>query len=312
MRLGVVAWRTGLVLALAAVLLQVYLVKRTHQEMDRLAARLVPHGELRYERLWPLPWGAGRIWGLSFQPEGLLQLSLQTPPGLRINARELRVDRLRLDAQGLIERLEGRLIGVEIPVAPLPAPNARSSDLARQTWPNLHELGVERLALDIDFRVQYLAQADLAMIELDGTAAGLGHARMNLQLEGSPHQFQRIQDQIQLRRLEFSFLDGGLLRRYKAAAAARAGLALADWERSTVQAVDRRMRAEQWRWDEASQASLYGLIREPSSLSVRFDPRCDVLLRDVRLYPYSAWAERLGFVLRVPAETASSPHAATR
>ena len=310
MRLGAVAWRTGLVLALSAALLQIYLVKRTHEEMDRLAARLVPHGELRYERIWPLPWGAGRIWGLSFQPEGLLQLSLQTPPGLRIDARELRVDRVRLDAQGLIEHLEGRLIGVEIPVAPRPAPNSRDADLARQNWPSLHELGVEQLEFDLQFRVHYLAQADLAVIEFDAAGAGLGRARMNLQLEGSPHQFQRIQDQIRLRRLDLDFVDEGLLGRYKSAAVARARLDPATWERATIQALDRRMRAEQWRWDEDSRASLFGLIREPRSLRLRIDPRCDVLLRDVRRYPYSAWAGRLGFALNATAER--SPQAATR
>lgn len=306
------AWRVGLVLALAAALLQAYLVKRTQEELGRLAARLVPHGELRYERLWPLPWGAGRIWGLSFQPEGLLQLSLQTPPGLRVHARELQVHRVRLDAGGLIERVEGRLISVEIPVAPLPAAETRGSDLARQHWPSLHELGFERIALDVDFRVQYLAQADLAVIELDATGAGLGRARANLQLEGSPHQFQRIQDQIRLRSLDLSFVDEGLLGRYKATAAVRARLAPADWERATILALDRRMRTERWRWDGDSVNALFALIREPRSLRLRIDPRCDVLLRDVRRYPYSAWADRLGFVLRIPSEAETGTQEPTR
>lgn len=307
MRLAALAWRTGLTLAAAAVLLQAYLVGRIHEEMDGLAARLVPHGELRYERLWPWPWGAGRIWGLSFQPEGLLQLSLQTLPGLRIDARELRVDRLRLDAQGMIERLEGRLIGVEIPVVPMPAPLARGADLAQQHWPSLHELGLERLVLDVDFRVQYLAQADLAVIQLDASGAGLGRARLNLQLEGSPHQFHRIQDQIRLRRLDLSFADEGLLGRYKTSAAARARLAPADWERATIQALERRMRAEHWRWDADSRDALFGLIRQPRNLRARIDPDCDVLLRDVRRYPYAAWADRLGFSLRATVESERKP-----
>lgn len=295
MKLGSVLWRAGLVLVLAAGAAQYWLVQRTHEEMARFAARLVPFGELRYEKLFPFPWGSGRAWGVSFQPEGMLSLTLQTPPGLRINVRELRIDSMRRGADGMIEHLDGRMIGVQIPVAEFRAPRPLGPDPAKHAKPTLYDLGYEQLEFDLDFRIQYVAQANLAMVQLNAAGPDLGRAYLSAQLEGSPRTFERAQDQIMVRRVELEFADGGLLTRYKDVAAARARLSRPDWEAAMMEALQRRSRAEKWKWDEGSAQDMRRAIRDSAYFRALIDPPSDVALRNVRLYPVADWPPLLGF-----------------
>lgn len=297
MKLPAFAWRFGLVLAVAAGFAQYRLVQRAHEEVARLTARLVPHGELRYEKLWPFPWGAGRAWGVSFQPEGMLRISLQTPPGLRIQVRELRIDSVRQGHDGLIEHLDGRLIGAQIPVAAVRAPAPVGADPTRHPLPSLYDLGYEKLEFDLAFRIQYVAQADLAMMQFEAAGPALGRAHGAIQLEGTPTNFERTQDQILLRKLELKFADGGLLSRYRDVAAARARLSPQAWATAMIEALDRRARAERWKWDEQTAGAVHQAIRKADHLHLLIDPPGDVALRNVRLYPFADWPPLLGFSL---------------
>lgn len=294
-KLGSLLWRTGLVLAIGAGAAQYWLVQRTHEEAARFAARLVPYGELRYEKLLPFPWGAGRAWGVSFKPEGMLSLSLQTPPGLRINVRELRIDAMRRGADGIIEHLDGRMIGVQIPVAEMRAPKPVGPDPAKHAKPTLFDLGYEQLEFDLDFRIQYVAQANLAMLQFNAAGPDLGRAYLSTQLEGSPRTFERVQDQILVRRVELEFADGGLLTRYKDVAAARARLSRTDWEAAMVESLEQRSRAEKWKWDPGSARDVRRAIRDSTYFRALIDPPSDVALRNVRLYPVADWPPLLGF-----------------
>lgn len=295
MKLGSFMWRTGLGLAISAGAAQYWLVQRTHEEVARFIARLVPHGELRYEKLFPFPWGAGRAWGVSFQPEGMLSLSLQTPPGLRIQVRELRIHSLRRGADGMIEHLDGRLIGVQVPVAQRRAAAPSGPNPATHAKPTLYDLGYQRLAFDLDFRIQYVSQASLAMVQLNAAGPDLGRAYLSAQLEGSPRTFERTQDQILVRKVELEFADAGLLARYKDVAAARARLSRPAWEAAMVEALQRRAAAERWKWDEATALAVRAAIRESGYFHALIDPPSDVALRNVRLYPVGDWPPLLGF-----------------
>lgn len=297
MKLGTVLWSSILVVAVAAGLGQWWLVQRTHEEAARFIARLMPQGELRYERLWPFPWGAGRVWGVSFQPEGMLRVSLQTAPGFRIEARELRVDELRFGASGALERLRGTLRGVRAPVQELRAPPPAGSDPARIAPPTLYDLGFAALEFDLAFDVQYIEAAQLALLRVNLAGAEIGHAVLHAQLEGSPQTFDRAPDQILVRKLELDYADSALLARYKAVSAARARIGPPAWEAAITENLLRRAEREQWKWDETTARAARELIRNPAHFRAVIDPPGDVILRNIRLYALSDWPVLLGFSL---------------
>lgn len=298
--------RAVVVVGLATAAGQWWLVQRAHEQAARLIARLVPHGELRYQRLLPLPWGAGRAWGLSFQPEGLLRMNFQLPPGFRIEARELRIDLLHTAGDGTLERLRGRLLGVRAPVPGLRAPAPRSSDPMRIAPPTLHDLGYRALDFDLAFDIRYLPDAELALLDLELTGPDLARATLRAQLEGRPQTFSRAPDQIRVRRLVLDYADRGLLGRYRAAWAARARMGLPAWEDAVIAHLDRRATRERWAWDAATAAAARQLIRDPAQFQARVDPPGKVILRNIRLYALADWPARLGSTLSPAAELGAS------
>lgn len=306
MKLGTFLVRAGLVATVAIAAGQWWLVQRTQEEAARFVARLVPHGELRYQRLWPLPWGAGRAWGVSFQPEGLLRLTLQTPAGFRVEARELRIDALRRDAQGGLERLQGRLLGVRAPVRELRAPTPDSSDPLRVAPPTLFDLGYRALEFDLAFDIRYVREAELALLDLDLRGADLARATLRAQLEGAPRTFDRAPDQILVRKIELNYADQGLLARYREVWAARARIGLTAWEAAVIAQLDRRAAREAWKWDADTADAARHLVRDPTQFRARVDPPGDVILRNIRLYPLADWPALLGFSLRARAELDSA------
>lgn len=297
MKLGTVLWRVGLIAVVAACAGQYWLVQRTHEAAARWVARLVPHGDLHYERLWPFPWGAGRVWGLSFEPAGGLQMALGTSTGLRIQARELRVDEMRRGEDGTIARLRGRLVDVRVPVAERRAQTSDSPDPSRVPPPTLYDLGYTELRFDLDFDLQYLPSSNLALLRLDALGAQLGRAVLDARLQGSPRVFDRAPDQILVRRLELEFEDGGLLARFKDVSAARSRLNRTAWEAAMVEALDRRARKEGWKWSESTALAARRVVRDSSYFHALIDPPGDVALRNIRLYPIADWPALLGFGL---------------
>jgi hypothetical protein len=307
MKLGTFLWRAGLVLTVAAGAGQYWLVQRTHEAAARLAARLIPQGELRYERLLPFPWGGGRAWGLSFQPEGMLQISLQTPPGLRVEARELRLRELRYGDGGTIERVRGSLVDVRVPVVERRAPIPDPPVPGRMPPPTLYDLGYTELRFDLDFDIQYVAASRLALAHFNAAGADIGHAVLSAQLEGTPQVFDRAPDQILVRKLELEFADGGLLGRFKDVSAARARLGRAAWEDAMLAHLDRRARREGWKWDAQTAQSLNAVVRRSDYVRVKVDPPGDVALRNIRLYAVADWPTLLGFGLRHEGRMSTPP-----
>lgn len=290
-------WRILLALIVLAGLAQYWLVERSHEVAGRIKARLIPYGELRYERLWPNLWGTGRVWGLSFQPEGLLRLNLQTPPGFRVHAQELRIEALLRSDDGGVEQLRGQLLGIEIPVSAHLSPTGTAGGPAQAPLPTLHELGYSSLRLDLAFSIRHIAEAQLAVVRLDASGAGLGRARFSAQLEGGPEIFDRAPDQILLRKAGLEFADGGLLSRLKQVAAARSDVSLAVWEQAMIGRIDRLQSAGRWRWDQETLLALRQAIREPGYWRADIDPPDKVFLRNIRLYPTGDWPRQLGFTL---------------
>ena len=296
MKLGTILWRASLVLVVLAGLGQYWLVQRTQEVTARLIAKLVPHGDLHYERLWPFPWGAGRAWGLSFQPAGGLQMALQTPMGMRIDARELRISELRFGDDGHLARARGRLLGMPDP--------------SRIPPPTLFDLGYTELRGDVDFDLQYVASSGLATLRFDAVLPQVGHAVLDAQLEGSPAVFERAPDQIMVRKLELEFSDGGLLTRYKDVSAGRARLGRAAWEAAMVDALDRRAKKERWKWSDDTASAARRVIRESGYFRASIDPPGDVAMRNIRLYPMADWPPLLGFGLStVPGDDLLAPPA---
>lgn len=297
MKLGTFLWRAGLIVVAAAAVGQYWLVQRTQEAAARLAARLIPQGELRYERLWPFPWGGGRAWGLSFQPEGMLQVALQTPTGLRIEAKELRLRDLRFGDDGSIERIRGSLLDVKVPVSQRRTTVPEPPDVARMPAPTLYDLGYEQLRFDVDFDIQYVPTSRLALFHFNVAGADIGHAVVSAQLEGSPQVFDRAPDQILVRKLELEFADMGLLRRFKDVSAARARLGRAAWEDAMLAHLDQRARKEGWKWDPATAHALRASVRQSDYVRIKVDPPGDVVLRNIRLYAVADWPTLLGFGL---------------
>ncbi|TDU28146.1 hypothetical protein DFR24_2511 [Panacagrimonas perspica] len=297
MKLGTLVWRGFLILVVLAGLGQYWLVQRTQEEAARFIARLIPHGDLHYERLWPFPWGAGRVWGLSFRPEGGLQMALQTPMGMLIEARELRIRELRLDDAGHLARVRGTLLGVRIPIAERRAPKSESPDPARIPPPTLFDLGYTEFRGDVEFDIQYVASAGLATLSFDIGAPQIGRALLTTQLEGSPEVFDRAPDQIMVRKLALEFSDQGLLTRYKDVSAGRARLSRAAWESAMIAALNARALKEGWKWSDETAAASRKVIRESGYFHAAIDPPGDIALRNIRLYPMADWPPLLGFGL---------------
>ena len=296
MKLGTLLWRGALVAAIGAGLAQYWLVQRTHEVAARLTSRLVPHGELRYERLWPFLWGGGRAWGVSFQPDGMLRIALQTAPGLRIQARELRIHEIRFGDNGTLERLRGSLIDVRLPVAELRAPSTtEGTEVSKIPAPTLFDLGYPELKLDMDFDVQYVAAENHALVELNLAGRDTVRAFLSAQLEGTPYVFDRAPDQILVRKLELEVADEGLLKRFKEVSAARARLDRPSWEGAMVQHLDRRAAKEHWKWDEQTARAVRGAVRDSGYFRAVIDPPGDVALRNIRLYAVADWPPLLGF-----------------
>lgn len=310
MKLGTILWRTSLVLVALAGIGQYWLVQRTHETAARLIARLVPHGDLHYDRLWPFPWGAGRAWGLSFRPEGGLQMALQAPMGLRIDVRELRISELRFGDDGHLARVRGALLGMRIPVPERRSPTSESPDPARIPAPTLFDLGYTELRGDVDFDMQYVSSSGLAILRFDSVLPQIGHAILDAQLEGAPQVFDRAPDQIMVRKLELEFSDAGLLTRYKDVSAGRARLGRAAWEAAMVEALDRRAKKEGWKWSDDTAVAARRVIRQSAYFRASIDPPGDVAMRNIRLYPMADWPPLLGFGLStVPGNDLLAPPA---
>ena len=286
-------WRSLLVLVVLAGLAQAWLVQRVCSEMDRLTARLIPQGELRYDWLWPFPWGELRIWGLSFQPEGLLKLSMQTPEGFRVSVRELRIEDWRLDANRHIEFVRGSLRGVHLPVSAIPdVPSAR---VLRARLPTLAELGFSALEMDAAFTAQYLGAADVAVLSIDSHSNVWGAARASLRLEGNTTAFARSQDQLLLRKLRVDFHDHAQLQQLRRLAAQRAGLSNRVWAKALGAGLQQRARSERWDWTSGSLAAMQRAIREPRSVQITLEPPGKFPMRDLRMHKPKDWSRVLGF-----------------
>lgn len=295
MKLGSLIRRGALLLLVVAGLAQYWLVQRTQDAMAQLTARLIPHGELRYARLWPFLWGGARVWGLSFQPEGLFRVGLQATPGFRVQVRELRVQHLRQGADGQLESLAGQAFGVRLPLSDLHGIAAPGP--AALPMPSPSELGYGALEFDLDFRVEYVDSANLALVELNAAGAELGQLTLDTQLEGTAGVFSRAPEQLLIRRLELQWADGGLGQRYRDVAATRARLSRGDWQRALIARLDQRARQEHWKWDAGSSAAARRVIADADFLRLRLDPPGDVVIRNMRLYAMSDWPALLGFEL---------------
>lgn len=307
MKLGRALGWAGLLGLLLAGAGQWWLVQRTQDEVARWVARLVPQGELRYERLWPFPWGAGRAWGLSFQPEGMLRLTLQTAPGFRIQARELRVEEFRRSAAGRVERVRGTLRGVSIPVQERRGRLPDTADLTRIPPPTLFDMGYSALEMDLAFDLKYVAEANLALLSVNLAGDQIGHAVVQAQLEGTPQIFDRAPDQILVRKLVLEFEDAGLIRRYQDVSAARARLGLPAWQNAMAEQLERRAAKEKWKWDAQTAQAVRGAIRDSDYIRATIDPPGDVILRNIRLYALADWPVLLGFSFSTEGEFDHAP-----
>lgn len=297
MKLGTLFWRAALGMLLVVAAAQYWLVQRSHDMAAQLAARLIPHGNLRYEKIWPDLWGSGRVWGLSFEPAGLTQLSLQLPPGFRLYARQLRIHGLQLAADGSLERVRGTFLDVQIPVAERRAPRPERVDAADMPAPTLFDLGYPQLQFDMDFSVQYIRDPGVALIELNAAGVDLGRAYVRAQLGGAPEVFSRAPDQILLRQAELQWADSGLGQRFKNLSAARSRTSQSGWEQALIARLDRLVASRKWRWDNASVQAARRAIRDPSHLRAGINPPGNVVLRNIRLYPVGDWPPLLGFTL---------------
>ncbi|MGQ0528241.1 MAG: hypothetical protein ACT4PG_00185 [Panacagrimonas sp.] len=293
--------RAVLLLLLIVSAAQLWLLQRMHTEMERLSARLIPQGELRYQAMWPFLWGEARVWGLSFQPEGLLKLSMRTPPGFRVTVRELRIEDWRLGAHGELEFLRGRLRGLRFPIADANAAGTSSTRLARARLPTLAELGFPVLELDVRFTSQYLRAADLAVISIDSRSNVWGQAQASVHLQGTPAAFLRSQDQLLLRKLQIDLPDHLRLHQLKQSAARAQGVSTRAGSPALALGLQQRARTERWDWSPGSLSAMQQALRESRSLQITLAPPDDFLLRDLRMHKAANWSRELGFGLRAPA-----------
>lgn len=296
MKLGSVLLRLFLVALVAVGAGQWWLVEKSHEEAKRVIARVIPYGELHYKKLWPWPWGAGRVWDLSFQPEGMSKLLFLVPDGFVVTARELRIDEYLLADDGTLDRLRGSLLGVEIPVAEVKAGPPGAADPADDPLPTLYDLGYTRVKVDLDFSVEYVHEANLAMVKVNAAGPDVGRAWLSAHLEGTPGMFSRAPDQVLVRKSSIEFADdGGLLAKLKDVAAARSHLGRPAWEQAMIGRLDQRAQAAKWQWDDASAQAVRRAIRESGYLRAEIDPPSDVVLRNIRMYKVGDWPRLLGF-----------------
>lgn len=295
MSLATLIRRTAVILLLLAGAAQWWLWQRTQDELARLTARLIPHGELRYQHAWPFLWGGARIWGLSFQPEGLLRVGLHAAPGAALRIRELRIRRLRLAADGTLSQIEGSAFGASLPLSSLHGIVASGPD--HLPVPSPADLGEAWLQFDLDFRVRYVAPSQLAQVALTASGPLLGNLYLNTGVEGTRQVFARAPEQMLIRALTLEWADGGLLERYKDVAAARARLTRPAWEHAVIARLDRRARAERWQWQDDTAAAVRQVVRRTPYLRLRLDPPGDVVLNNIRLYRMGDWPALLGFEL---------------
>lgn len=278
-----------------ATLGQYALVQRCDEAARALVLRLIPYGQLGYEKLWPWFWGGGHVWNVSFEPAGLLQLNLQTPPGYRLRARELRVHWIDPGWFSGMPTVSGSLQGLVLPVperrSPAPEPGTPGP------MPSLHELGYRALQFNAGFRARFIPEARLLLLQVEGRAVDIGAFHMKLHLEGDAATFKRAPDRILLRRLELSFSDGGLLQRYREVAAARRGVSATELTQVLQQALDGIAQTPAWTWDPASTQALRQALADPKSFQAQLDPPAQVLLRNIRLYRPAIWGRELGFSL---------------
>lgn len=295
MRFGTLLRRTVLVLLVLAAGAQYWLWQRTQDELARLTARLIPHGELRYDHVWPFLWGGGRIWGLSFQPEGLLRVGLHATSGVAMHTREVRIHRLRLGPGGAVSQVQGTALGVTLPLTDLHGIIATGPD--HLPVPSPADLGYASLRFDLDFRVDYVAPSRLARVKLTADGPVLGQMHLSASLEGVPEVFARAPEQLLIRALQLEWADGGLLERYKDVAAARARLTRSTWERAVIARLDQRARIEKWKWQADTAQAVRDVIRPSPYLRLQLDPPGDVVLNNIRLYRMRDWPALLGFEL---------------
>lgn len=295
MKLGAVLKIALLVVLVLGVVAQYVLVRRTQQTLDQITARLVPHGELRYGRVWPFLWGGGRIRDLSFQPEGVLRLGLHAQPGFRVAVQELRLRRLRTTPDGQLMAVHGSAYGVEVPLAALHG--IAVAGPAGLPLPSPADLGFDALRFDVDFRIEYVDEGRLAMAAFTAQGPVLGQLHLDVQLEGARENFARAPEQLLMRRLAVEWADGGLAERFRDVAAARARLGRSAWEQAMAAQLDRRAREERWTWDAGTVAALRRLISGADYLRLQLDPPGDVVLRNLRLYALPDWPALLGFEL---------------
>lgn len=308
MRARSIVLRALVPVLLIAALAQAWLVQRSHEAARALRERVVPYGDLHYETLWLQPWGAGHVWGLSFQPEGLLSLNFGTPPGYRLSAEELRFARPRRDEQGRIEELRGELRGLRIPVPAAPVPAIDPRKPAAAQVPNLADLGLASLVIDLRFRLRRAPEQELALLHLELSGAGLGRAVIHAQLEATDEVLLRAPDHLRLRRLRLEYADAALLQQLKAGAAARSGLTVPAWEKEISRRVAQLRSSRAWDWDIATAEALQSMIAAPLQGRIELDPPGGVPIRELRRYRTGEWPQRLGLrLVPVAAGEAAAP-----
>ncbi len=279
-------------------LAQWWLVGKAHEEVDKLSARLVPHGKLRYERLWPYLWGGGLVWGLSFESDGMLGLSLQIPQGSSAKARRIEVRKISRDKEGQVDFVHFLIEDLQFPVPKTHAATPKSTDPARHPLPTLFDLGYDAIRMNVELEIRFIPEVSVAVLKINADVHEVGKILATAQLEGSRAVFAKAQDQIVIRELTIDYADRGLLARGKEVAVARAKLSPNVWAKAIDTRLDTLRKQGKWKWDRESDEALRSLLRQPQGLLVRIDPPSDVRLRNIRLYPAADWPTLLGFSLQ--------------
>lgn len=299
MKLKTLLFRALLLALVAAGVAQYLLHQRAQDEAKRVAAEFLGYGQLRYERVWANLWGTARVWNLSFEPTGFVQAALHTPFGYRARARELRIERLRLAEDGSPRLIEGSLLGVSVPVV-----DARSAlspaVLQGLALPSLAELGYTELALNLDFSLHFLPEAELVLLKLKAQGKNLADIVLDAQIEGDAARFRTAPDQIGLRKLRLEYTDAGLTRSLKEVMAARAKVSVPSLEQSLIAQLDRRAQAQNWKWDAATAQAVRRFIRESGQATLLLDPPGELVLRNLPLYAVGDRPPLLGFSFAVP------------
>lgn len=307
MRLGKFLFRCLIALLVLGAVGQWWLIGQAHDKTAQFAAKMVSHGKLKYERLWPWPWGSISYWDVSFVSDGVLGLSLQLPQGMRFEADRIDLQNLSVNADFWPAKLDAQVWGLRFEVPKNRSRPARSPDPTEHALPTLFELGYSTLQLDFDLEWRFLEQINSADLRVNLNAPDCGKLFLRTQLEGSEREFRSAPDQIVIRQAELDYFDLGLLQRSKSFAIARARLAEPEWREALGLALDQLEQDEKLNWDLVSAQSLKALLRDPSSLSATIEPPGSLLLRNVRTYPMADWPALLGFKLQAHTEFAHPP-----